>query len=71
MDYYDELGVSRSATDVDIKKACVPAHGPDATSVAPTRTVFISAASERANSVFYSVWQTRLISLLWKGEKEK
>lgn len=24
MDYYDELGVTRSAADVDIKKACVP-----------------------------------------------
>jgi hypothetical protein len=24
MDYYEELGLSRSATDADIKKACVP-----------------------------------------------
>jgi hypothetical protein len=24
MDYYDELGVTRSAADVDVKKACVP-----------------------------------------------
>jgi hypothetical protein len=24
MDYYEELGLARSATDIDIKKACVP-----------------------------------------------
>ena len=26
MDYYDELGLTASATDLDIKKACVPAR---------------------------------------------
>ena len=28
MDYYEELGLSRSATDIDINKACVPVFSP-------------------------------------------
>jgi hypothetical protein len=28
MDYYDELGVTRSAADIDVKKACVPPPPP-------------------------------------------
>ena len=28
MDYYEELGLSRSATDMDINKACVPVFSP-------------------------------------------
>ena len=37
MDYYEELGLSRSATDIDINKACVPVSSPSPSGAAARR----------------------------------